>query len=99
MWRKVAKATDIGEGKSQTIPIGDLQIALFKTGGLFYAMDGACPHRGGSLGEGYLDGLEVTCPWHAWVFNVKSGECQTAPGTKQKCFPVKVEGQDVLVNV
>ncbi len=99
MWHKVAKVSDIEEGKSQQIQVGDQQVALFKTREGFYAIDGFCPHRGGPLGQGCLENGTVTCPWHAWTFDIKTGECQNAPDTKQKCFPVKVDGDSILIDV
>ena len=99
MWQKVAKVTDVEEGAGKVVAAGGKEIALFKFEGAFYALENTCPHRGGPLGEGFLDGSEVTCPWHAWVFDVKTGACQTAPDVKQPSFKVKAEGEDVLVDV
>ena len=99
MWRKAAKTSEWEDGQGKPVALGDKQLALFKVGGQFYALDNACPHRGGPLGEGHLDGAEVTCPWHAWTFDVKTGDCLSTPDTKQKTFPVKVEGDDILIDL
>ena len=97
MWVKVAKTSEIEEGSGKAVEANSQQIALFKAGGSFYAIDNICHHRGGPLGEGYLDGTVVTCPWHAWTYDVVTGECQSVPGVKQKKFNVKVEADDILV--
>ena len=97
MWFKAAKFSDIEEGKSQVVNTGTKELVLFKMEGRIYAMDNTCPHRGGPLGEGYVENGEVTCPWHAWVFDVKTGICQTMPDTKQTTFPVKIESGDIFV--
>ena len=94
---QVGKISDIGEGKSQVVNANGKELALFKIGGKIYAMENTCPHRGGPLAEGYLEGQEVTCPWHAWVFDVKTGVCQSAPDMKQPTFPVKIEAGDIFV--
>ncbi|MBI3251802.1 MAG: nitrite reductase small subunit NirD [Candidatus Omnitrophica bacterium] len=99
MWQKVATISEIEEGQAKPVDAGGKPVALFKVEGQFYALDNTCPHRGGPLGEGYLKGTEVTCPWHAWTFDVKTGACQGIPGVKQATFPVKIEGDDVLVDV
>lgn len=99
MWQKVAKVTDVEEGAGKVVAAGGKEFALYKFEGTFYALDNTCPHRGGPLGEGFLDGSEVTCPWHAWVFDVKTGACQTTPDVTQPSFKVKLEGEDVLVDV
>ena len=99
MWRKVTKLSEIQEGQPLVIDADNKPVALFKVQGAVYALDNVCPHRGGPLGEGYLEGFEVTCPWHAWTFDVKTGDCQSAPGFKQLTYPVKIEGDDVFVEM
>ena len=99
MWTKAAKLSDLQEGAGMTAEVNGQKIALFNVEGRVYAVDNTCPHRGGPLGEGYLDGTVVTCPWHAWQFDVATGECQSAPGVAQKKFAAKIEGGDILVDV
>ena len=99
MWKKVAKFSEIQEGKSIVVEVDNKPIAIFNVAGKFYALDNVCPHRGGPLGEGYLEGLEVTCPWHAWSFNVTTGDCESQPGFKQPTYRVKIEGDDITVEV
>ena len=74
-------------------------IALFNCGGKFYATANTCIHRGGPLGEGLLEGTTVVCPWHGWEFDVASGACITNPKAKISTYPVKVEGNDLLVDL
>jgi nitrite reductase (NADH) small subunit len=99
MWIKAGKASELDEGKSQIVNANNKELALFKIEGKVYALENTCPHRGGPLVEGYLEGSEVTCPWHAWVFDVKTGVCQTMPDTKQPTFKVKIESGEILVEV
>lgn len=99
MWQKVAKLSEVPEGQSKIVNVDGREIALFNVGGSVYALDNTCPHQGGPLGEGYLDGSEVTCPWHAWTFDVKTGDCSTTPGVKQPTFRAKVEGEDVSLDL
>lgn len=98
-WHKVAKTSDIEPGKAQTLEIGGKQIALFNLGQSFHAIANRCAHRGGPLAEGHTEGDVVTCPWHAWEFHVKTGNCRTDANAKQETFRVKVEGDDVFVEV
>jgi nitrite reductase (NADH) small subunit len=96
---KVAEAKDLAPGQGKTVEANGREIALFNVGGTFYAIDNTCKHRGGSLGEGELDGTVVTCPLHAWTYDVTSGECFDDPSCAIYRFPVKVEGNDVLIEV
>ena len=97
MWHSVAKTKDIEEGKAQIVELNNRQMALFKLQGAFCAIQNNCPHRGGPLGEGEVENGQVTCPWHGWTFDLKSGECISVPGVIQKTFPVKTEGDDILI--
>lgn len=99
MWQKSLKVSEIQEGLGNVAVLNGKEIALFKYEGKIYALANICPHRGGPLGEGSLDGSEVICPWHAWSFDVKTGQCQALPDVKQPVYEVKVDGEDILVNV
>ncbi len=99
MWQKSLKISEIQEGQGKVTVLNGKEIALFKHEGKIYVLDNLCPHRGGPLGEGSLDGSDVTCPWHAWSFDVKTGKCQTAPDINQPIYEVKIDGEDILVNV
>ncbi len=99
MWTKVARVDEIAEGAGKVVEANGQQIALFKLEGAFYAIDNICHHRGGPLGEGCLEGSTVTCPWHAWNYDVKTGICESTPDVKQKKFNVRVENDDILVEV
>ncbi|MDO8434909.1 MAG: Rieske (2Fe-2S) protein [Candidatus Binatus sp.] len=94
---KAASVTDIAEGAGKTIEVAGKQIALFNVGGKFYAIDNACKHRGGPLGEGEVDGATVICPWHGWEYDVATGANLDDPSVKLGCYPVKVEGNDILI--
>lgn len=98
MWQRVAKLSEVPEGTCKSIQCAGPFLGLFNTGGKIHAMDNTCPHRGAPLGDGSLDGREVICPWHAWVFDVQTGECKTTPGIRQKTYPVKIEGEYILVD-
>ncbi len=96
---KVASTGDIPEGEGRCFEVNDQQVAIFNVDGTLYALDNVCPHQGGPLGEGELDGNMVTCPWHAWDFDVTTGENSEDPDEKQDTYEVKVDGDDVLVAV
>ena len=96
---KVAKVSEIPAGSGKVVEVEGKPIALFNCEGTFYAMDNACKHRGGPLGEGLLSGSTVTCPWHGWEYDVKTGACTMDASIKTQTFPVKVDGDDVLISL
>jgi NAD(P)H-dependent nitrite reductase small subunit len=96
---KVAEVKDVPAGTGISIEAGGKAIALFNCAGTFLAMDDTCPHQGGPLGEGELAGTVVTCPWHEWHFDVRTGVNTDDASCKVATYPVKVEGDSVLVQV
>jgi len=96
---KVAALSELPAGSGKPVEVNGKAIALFNVGGKVYAMDNTCLHRGGPLGEGTLEGEVVTCPWHMWEYNVRSGEFVANPSIKVTTYAVQVEGDDVRVAV
>ena len=96
---RVAAVSDLGPGQCKTVQADGRELALYNVGGVYYATDNVCLHRGGPLGEGSLDGKIVTCPWHGWTYDVATGVCPINPSVAVKTYPVKVEGNDVQVEI
>ena len=98
-WVRVAAVADCPPGECRELVAGDRMVALFHVEGRFYALDGVCPHQGGPLGKGALAGHVVTCPWHGWQFDVRDGQHQFSPTVQQPSLAVKIEHDDVYVDV
>ena len=96
---KVANLSDLGPGSSMTVEANGKAVALFNVDGTVYALDNTCLHRGGPLGEGFLEGDVVACPWHMWEYNVRTGEKVGDPSLKVATYPVEVEGNDITVQM
>lgn len=96
---KVAKVGEVLAGAGKVVEAKGQEVALFNVDGAFHAIDNACKHRGGPLGEGELDGTVVSCPLHAWTYDVTNGECFDDPDCRVKAFPTRVEGDDVLIEI
>ena len=94
---KIARVQDVPTGSGVSLEAHGKAIALFNCEGTFYAIDDTCPHQGGPLGEGELAGTVVTCPWHEWRFDARTGLNTDDATCKVGSYPVKVEGDDVLV--
>lgn len=96
---RVANTNDLKPGECKSVKCNDREIALFNVAGVFHAVENICPHKGGPLGDGTLDGENVSCPWHGWRFNVVTGVSPVMPTAHLKKFEVKIDGEDVLVNI
>jgi 3-phenylpropionate/trans-cinnamate dioxygenase ferredoxin subunit len=76
-FNKVTRVEELPLGKRMTAVVNGSYIAVFNVDGAFLALDGNCPHQGGLLGNGTLDGWVVKCPEHGLRFDVTTG---AAPG-------------------
>lgn len=87
------------EGAVMEAEAEGLAVCLARSGGELLAVDNVCPHRQGPLGQGWIEGKAVVCPWHSWAFDLRSGEAEFPAGERVRVFPVRVEGEDVLVKI
>jgi nitrite reductase (NADH) small subunit len=74
-------------------------ICLANVGGELSALDNWCPHRGGPLGQGWVEGQMVVCPWHSWNFHAKTGVAEYPENERVRVFPVRITGSEVLVDI
>ena len=96
---KVASVNDLKDGEGKTVQAGGKSIALFRQGGNFFALDNTCLHMGGPLGEGFLEDKTVTCPLHGWQYDIATGVANGNSAMRTKTYKVKVQGNDVMVEV
>jgi len=100
MEAKVARIHDLQDGEMREVVVGETKVLLVRLKGKFFAIGGECTHYGGPLAEGALSGHRVVCPWHQAVFDVMTGDLEEPPALDaEPCYPVRVEGDDVIVEV
>jgi nitrite reductase/ring-hydroxylating ferredoxin subunit len=91
---------DIPPGTLYYVEIDGLPIALANVAGTIYAFSDVCRHEGGPLSAGVLIDDTVTCPWHGWAYNVRTGKAIVPPvGIRIPTYAVRVEGEDVFVEI
>ena len=74
-------------------------IGIHNVDGQYYAVDNICPHVGGILHSGQLKDGVIVCPIHQWKLDVKTGKC-IWPGTCEiATYPVKVDGEHIIVDI
>lgn len=98
-WIRIASIEQCPPGSAREFVAEQQVVAVFNVAGTLYALDGICPHQGGPLGEGTLQGCVVTCPWHGWQFDVRTGQHQTSASLRHARFPVKVVDDEILVDL
>ena len=99
-WQRVASLADVNADAGLEVKIGDKTVAIFRLGENLYALEGICPHAEASLAEGFIDGDKIECPLHQALFEIATGKCLGGPSDRDVAtFPVKVEGNDVLIDI
>jgi nitrite reductase (NADH) small subunit len=93
----VARAEDVPERSVRQVRVGDEEIALAHCDGAFYATQGHCIHLQGPLGEGRVDDHVLTCPWHGWQYDLRTGENEFDRAIRLRTYEVRVEDGNVQV--
>lgn len=98
-FKKVAAVSDIAPGQGKVYDLDGNSIAIWNLNGNFFAFQNVCPHRGGPVGEGEIEGTVITCPWHGWSFDITTGASPVNPAAKLTRYDVKVEGADIKISL
>jgi nitrite reductase (NADH) small subunit len=70
------------EGEVAEFTIQGRALCVAHIGGAVAVLDGVCPHEGGPLGEGIVEGGRVVCPWHGYAFDLRTGATEQDPDLK-----------------
>jgi nitrite reductase/ring-hydroxylating ferredoxin subunit len=95
----VARVDDVPSGTIHSVKAGEEEIALAHCNGGFYAVQGHCLHLQGPLGQGELEGCVLTCPWHGWQYDVRTGQHEFDLAIQLRTYDVQVEDGEVRVRV
>jgi nitrite reductase/ring-hydroxylating ferredoxin subunit len=95
----VARAADVPDGGGLAVSIEGRQVALFRMDDAIVAVQGECLHRGGPLALGDLRGTVLTCPWHWWRYDLRTGRRVDDPSVCLERYPVEIEDGFVVVTV
>ncbi len=105
---RVCTIQEISEGTAKMVKVEGKPIAIFNINGKFYATDDTCPHEGGPLSSGFIEGENVSCPWHGATFHIKSGKTLEPPAGEKMgppvdkgvaCYPVWIVGTEVKMEI
>jgi nitrite reductase (NADH) small subunit len=86
-------------GKVREFMVGDRAICVANVDGAICVLDGLCPHEGGPLGEGSIEGGKLVCPWHAYAFDVRTGATDEDPDVNAEVLEAKVENGELQVKL
>ena len=96
---KVAKEGTVPEGEGRAFAVEGRMVGVYLIDGEHFALNDFCPHMGASLASGYVEDHAVSCPWHAWRFNVKDGTWLDNPRIRTECYTVRVKAGMIEVQI
>jgi nitrite reductase/ring-hydroxylating ferredoxin subunit len=95
-----AKVSEIPNWGKKLVTVAGREILLINVKGTIHAMEPECPHQGAPLSGGIIkDADHITCQRHGYRFFLQTGACENFPDYSLKVYPVKIEGDDVLVEL
>lgn len=96
----VGSVEDLPEGRGATVELaGGKELALYRVGGEFFCIENFCPHKGAPLADGDLRGHAVTCDWHGWRFDLRTGACLNRAADSVETYEVVVEDGRIKIKV
>ena len=95
----VARVEDVPPGSLHAVRVGDEEIALAHCNGGFYAVQAHSIHLQGPLAHGELEGCVLTCPWHGWQYDVRTGQNEFDLAIQLQTYDVQVADGEVRVRV
>lgn len=103
-WHKALDIEELPEGRVTTVTIGTTSLAVSHHEGQFGAIDNACPHQGGPLGEGSIepgaeDSCWLRCPWHGYDYHPITGKSPGSHGDGIPSHAVEVRGEELWVDI
>jgi nitrite reductase/ring-hydroxylating ferredoxin subunit len=91
-------AAALAPGTACAASAGRYEAAIFNVNGEFHAIENRCPHQGGPLADGWLEENIITCPWHGWCFDVRTGKMTLGEFARVPRFTVQRDGLDLLIS-
>ncbi len=98
--RRVALLAEVPAGQLKLVELDSMRIVLARVGDRVYACGDTCSHQGGPLSEGRLSGSRLACPWHGWMYDVRTGQCLfPGRGAGVPSYPVQVDADQILLEL
>lgn len=98
-FQKLCLLSDLSEGSGREFLLDGQIIAVFRLQEAILAVDGMCAHQGGPIASGSVCGYCVTCPWHGWQYDLRSGANLLTQKKMLATFAVETRGQEVWIDL
>jgi nitrite reductase (NADH) small subunit len=96
---RVGKVSGLPPDSVRECMVAEYPYAICNVGGAIRVLSGICLHAGGPLGQGQIHDGRVVCPYHLWEFDCFTGEYDYDSTKRIATYEVKVEGDDILIEV
>ncbi len=96
-WRRVLDLDELPEGRVKPVTCDHFTVCMTHVEGEYAALDNRCPHQGGPLGEGSIEGGLLRCPWHGWDFHPITGKPPGGYDDGVETFPVEIRTDGIYV--
>ncbi|NNF54632.1 MAG: Rieske 2Fe-2S domain-containing protein [Acidimicrobiales bacterium] len=98
-WHRVLGPDELADGRVTTVSVGTRSFAISHYEGQYGCLDNACPHQGGPLGEGSIEGGWLRCPWHGYDYSPIDGQPPAGFSDAPACFPIEARDDGVYVSL
>jgi nitrite reductase (NADH) small subunit len=98
-FRRVGSAAQLRVGERLLATVDGQDLVIFRLADGVVAIPAACPHNGGPICDGDLTGSTVSCPWHGYNFDLRTGACEDDEDLSLERFEVRIAGDDILIKV
>jgi nitrite reductase/ring-hydroxylating ferredoxin subunit len=88
-WLRLAPAEALPCGGAVCVDANGTRVAVFHTRNGYHALAGQCNHMGGPLSRGNVTESTVTCPWHGWRYDLRTGARTDRPGQAVAAYPIE----------
>ena len=97
---RAASIEEVEHGQLKLVELNGTRVVLTRVGDQVYAFGDVCAHKGGPLSEGKLSGTRLACPWHGWIYDLRTGQC-TFPGrgASVPSYPARIDADEIWVEL
>ncbi len=94
----VAKISEVPNFGKKVVSVSDREVLLVNVKGTVFACENECPHQGSPMNAAVVKDGSISCPRHGYRFNLADGTCADHPEFTLKTFPVRISGEDILID-
>jgi thiamine pyrophosphate-dependent acetolactate synthase large subunit-like protein/nitrite reductase/ring-hydroxylating ferredoxin subunit len=99
VWYKALDVGELPDGRVKTVSLGAHSLCMTRFAGSYAALSNKCPHQGGPLGEGSIEGGFLRCPWHGWDYHPTTGLPPEGYGDCVPTYPVEERQDGIYVAI